>query len=377
MNRRELIKTLGLTSVGIFVNPFKNSNLIFAQTNNSRLKNWAWLSPEIRLSSDEWKRKFSKLKKSGIDAILLEVFNNKLAFYGSNHLPVGDNLLERVIPIAKDEGLELHAWVVTMVCDVEKIYKEHPEWYMVNGNGESCIDKPAYVDWYKFLCPSRIEVHEFLAERFRELAKYEGLAGIHLDYIRYPDVIIAEALQPKYGISQDCELPQYDYCYCDVCRKSFENQTNLDPYKLDDPSANIQWRQFRYNQISNLVNNVIVPIARENKKEITAAVFPPYNYLRVRQRFGDWNIDAVLPMLYHSFYFQGIEWIKNQTEKAVYMVRKGEPVYSGLLAAEFSPSALGKAVNSAIAGGASGIVLFPGSEIPDEHLNVLQKIIGK
>lgn len=33
-----------------------------------------------------------------------------------------------------------------------ELLDKHPDWYAVNRKGESCHDKPAYVDYYRFLC---------------------------------------------------------------------------------------------------------------------------------------------------------------------------------------------------------------------------------
>jgi uncharacterized lipoprotein YddW (UPF0748 family) len=376
MNRRDLLKTLGLSSVAIISESFPKGNLIYGKENNIKLKNWTWIGSDTETTADEWKKIFAQMKDSGIDAILPEIFDSYFAFYESKHLPVKDQWLERILPIAKSEGLEVHAWMWTMICNIEEIYKEHPEWYMVNRNGDSCVDKPAYVSTYKFLCPSRSEPLDFITKRVDELSQFDQLDGVHLDFIRYPDVILAKSLQPKYGIIQDHEYPEYDYCYCDVCRKTFKDKTGLDPMELKDPAANVEWRQYRYDTISNFVNNRLIPIARKNKKEITAAVFPPYNWIQVRQQWPNWNLDAVLPMLYHNYYYEGIEWIKEQTEKGIYSLRKNEPLYSGLMISQFSPAGLSKAVEAAISGGANGVVLFEAHSMTDEHWKSFKEVIS-
>lgn len=377
MNRRDLLKTLGLTTAAVITGQFNKSTFLFAEAFNTRLKNWAWLTTDLKTPIDEWKRKFAKMKESGIHAILPEIFDSRFAYYGSNHLPVADEWLERILPIAKSEGLEVHAWMWTMICNIEKIYKEHPEWYMVNGNGESCIDNPAYVNYYKFLCPSRNEALEFIAERVRELARYDQLDGIHFDYIRYPDVIISKALQPKYGLVQDREYPEFDYCYCEVCRKKFKEQNGIDPADLESPYGNMEWKQYRYDTISNFVNNKLIPIAREQNKVTTAAVFPPYNRLYVRQQWPNWNLDAVMPMIYHNFYYEDILWIYEQTEKGVHSLRKDEPLYSGLMISQFSPNGFKKAIEASINGGAKGIALFSANAMRDEQWETLRQVTAK
>ena len=376
MNRRDLLKTLGLASAAVLSGQLGKTSVLFAEEKNKKLKNWAWISPNAQNSDDDWKALFGKMCKSGIHAILPEVFNSRFALYDSKFLPVKDKWLERILPIAKSEGLEVHAWIWTMICNIEEIYTSHPDWYMVNGKGESCLVNPAYVEWYRFLCPSRTEPMDFIARRVEELAQIDQLDGIHLDYIRYPDVIIAPSLQPKYGITQDREYPQYDFCYCDVCRKTFKDKTGIDPFELKDPTANVEWRQYRYDTISNLVNNKLIPIARRHKKEITAAVFPPFNWILERQQWPNWNLDAVLPMIYNSFYYEGIEWIKEQTEKGKYSLRKSEPLYSGLSISSYSPEGLQAAVEAALAGGADGLALFTGNGMSDAQWKIFAKVIS-
>lgn len=336
-----------------------------------RQKNWTWITTDLKTTDEEWKRKFAQWRASGIDAILPELFNSREAFYASEHLPVGGEWLERILPIAKAEGLEIHAWMWTMPCDVQEVREEHPEWFDVNRRGESSLEKPVYVSYYKFLCPSRPEVHAFLQKRVRELAQYDELDGIHLDYIRHPDVILPVGLQPRYGIVQDREYPEYDYCYCDVCRRDFKEKSGMDPLELEDPSCSEEWRQFRYDLITNIVHTQLVPIGRKHNKAMTAAVFPNWEY--VRQEWRVWNIDGVLPMLYHSFYNGGVDWIAEQTQKGIQSLKKDIPLYSGLFVPRLTPDDLSRAIAASLRGGASGVSLFSAGAMSDAHWERFRK----
>ena len=40
-------------------------------------------------------------------------------------------------------------------------------------------------------------------------------------------------------------MPQFDYCYCEVCRAGFKQQHGKDPLQLKDPAKSREWRQFR------------------------------------------------------------------------------------------------------------------------------------
>lgn len=371
MTRKDFMKKIGsglagLLAPGIFL---KACNPL----SKGKYKNWAWVTTDLETSDEGWRRLLGRLKRTGIDAILPEVFDSRLAYYASNHLPVGGEWLERLLPLARQEGLEVHAWIWTMPCNISAVGQEYPEWYVVNGVGESALDKPAYVDYYKFLCPNREEVQEFIRRRVEELAQYSELTGIHLDYIRYPDVILAEALQPKYRIVQDREYPEFDYCYCEVCRRKFKERYGSDPRELPNPSANEQWRQFRYDSVTNLVNNQLVPIARKNGKELSAAVFP--NWESVRQQWFRWHLSSFMPMLYHTFYNAGIDWIKAQVVEKVKLLEGRAPLYSGLFIPDLAPDDLAHAVQGSLKSGAAGVCLFHAAALTDEQCRVLAQYL--
>ncbi len=330
-----------------------------------RLKHWTWVTMDLDTTDEEWRRQFARWRAAGIDAILPEVVSNSAAAYGSAHLPVRGPWLERLLPLAAAAGLEVHAWIHIMPCNIPEVYREHPEWYAVNRLGESTADRPPYVSYYRFLCPSRAEVQEFVARRVRELAAYDGLAGIHLDYIRFPDVILAEGLQPRYNLVQDREYPQFDYCYCEVCRRLFRAAGGQDPLEMADPTVDPAWRQFRYDRISNLVVQVLAPIARAAGKQLTAAVFP--NWEHVRQEWHTWGLEAAFPMLYHSFYNADLEWIGARCREEVDRLPAGVPLYSGLFVPALKREEIGPAVRVSVANGARGVSLFAARSLRDEH----------
>ncbi len=340
-------------------------------------KNWLWMRPSPRRPDDDWKRLFAKLKATGIDGVLPEVYNGSTAFFEHPNplVETRANLLERIIPIAHSEGVQVHAWMWTVPCNNPRIVKQHGDWYAVNGKGEPANTKPAYVNYYKFLCPRLPEVREFIRGNVAALAAIDDLDGVHLDYVRLPDVILAKGLWAKYNIVQDREYPEYDYCYCENCRKEFKDETGIDPLKdLEDPSADEQWRQFRYDSVSGMVKGHLAPKAREHDKFVTAAVFPNWKF--VRQAWHTWELDAYLPMLYHSFYNEDLTWIGEETRKALGRLVSPSPIYAGLFVSAIPPAELETAIRIAKDGGGSGISLFDEGALRDEHWQVLSKSLA-
>ena len=321
-------------------------------------KNWVWMRPRLDRTADDWRREFAAMRAAGIHAIIPEVWNGRQAFFRSRRLPVREGWLEATLPLASAAGLEVHAWMWTCPCLVPEILTSHPEWYNVNARGESAVDKPAYVDYYKFLDPAQPAVREFIRGTVAELAAIDGLTGIHLDYVRHPDAILPSGLWSKYGIVQDRVYPPYDYGYTGYSRRQFKERHGVDPMALADPETNTAWLQYRLDSVVDLVNDYLAPAARAGGKRITAAVFPGPSLARVmvRQDWGRFNLDAVLPMLYHRFYETGPEWVRQYTREAVKTVRF--PVYSGLYVPPLEPPELAQTISMAFEGGASGVSLF-------------------
>ena len=100
---------------------------------------------------------------------------------------------------------------------------------MVSREGKSCLEHPPYVPYYKWLCPTREGARVHVRERIERVAADPAVDGVHLDYVRFPDVILPLGLWDKYGLVQDHEMPEYDFCYCEACRDDFRDQTGLDP----------------------------------------------------------------------------------------------------------------------------------------------------
>ncbi len=383
MNKRTFLK---LTSAGALSlatsSPFwtckpKSTDKTFSSTPHDNLpNNWVWLRPSLNKTDDDWKQSFGRIKKMGIDAVLPQVYASNDTLFDHPILPVKERWLERILPLAHAADLQVHAWMWTMPLNNKAFIEKHPDWFSINRNGDPAHTHPAYVGYYKFLCPCNEEVAEFVAGNVEALGKIEDLDGIHLDYVRQPDVILAEALQPKYNIVQDKEYPEYDYPYSENCRNQFKAKHGIDPMDLGDEAPQHQaWRQFRYDAVSNIVNNHCVPMARKYNKTITAAVFP--NWESVGQQWHKWDLDAFLPMLYQGFYNADIDWIGEEVKKAKSRLKQAEnekPVFSGLYLPHLSNKEdLQKAIAVSTANGAKGVSFFSYGNLKDEYLGVLKK----
>lgn len=330
-------------------------------------KVWAWMAGKTTTTDNEWDHFFGNASKAGIDAIILEchggypeVLGDSTAFRDSAAIKI----IETALPFARKYNIELHAWIWTTNRTEMSLRNAHPDWYQVNAQGESCLDIKLYNrEHYRWICPSRSEALEYMKERVSELAEIEGLAGIHLDFIRYPDAILPYGLHESRGVVQDKVYPLWDFCYCDVCRENFRDKTGIDPLTLQDPTANDAWMQYRWDVLASFASE-LCEVIKEHGKVASAAVFasPEESKKLVRQ---DWvnfrNIDIIFPMIYHKFYDWKDPMVETATRQGVEGLRAaGNPatLCSGLFVGHVPVDRIPEFFDYATKGGSTGICLF-------------------
>jgi uncharacterized lipoprotein YddW (UPF0748 family) len=319
----------------------------------------SWVNAKNGFKEELWQEKLSYYKKLGITEILVKG---------------NPDILQQLVPLANDMNIKVHAWMWTLNRPNDTIANKHPQWYAVNRLGKNSLEYRAYVDYYQWLSPFHPEAREYIKSNVRKLTEIKGLASIHLDYVRYVDVILGAELQDKYGLVQDHVMPEYDYGYHPIAREGFKKIFGKDPLDFEHPELSNEWRQYRLNAITTLVNELVV-IAHDSGHKITAAVFPFPEMSRqmVGQAWNDWNLDAAYPMLYQNFYRENVNWIGFSTQQGVNDV--DFPIYSGLFTSALrSPDDFESAILLAKEKGAHGISLFTADNLNDEQKNVLIKL---
>lgn len=90
---------------------------------------WTWVHGGRGYDSDEWRRRFARLREAGFHAVL-----------------VGGGDTELISAAAHAEGLRFHRWFWTMNRNGDaRATENHPEWFTVSRNLESSLDHPPYV----------------------------------------------------------------------------------------------------------------------------------------------------------------------------------------------------------------------------------------
>jgi uncharacterized lipoprotein YddW (UPF0748 family) len=319
---------------------------------------WLWIGRRPDKSPSEWQTLFSRLNDVGFRGIL-----------------VGRAFDPAMAEAAHSANLEYHQWTWILNRAGDTWARDnHPEWFTVSRNGESTLDVPPYVEYYRWVCPSRAPVREYLRGLIDKAAAQPGLDGIHLDYIRYCDVILPRGLWERYDLVQDRELPEFDFCYCEECRAQFERLTGRDPFGLDDPPSDPDWARFRWDSVTRVVTE-LAEVTRGRGKSISAAVFATPTLARklVRQAWDEWPVDRLFPMLYHPAYDQDIPWIGRSVDEGVRSLDGSDTeLYAGLYLPALAPDELAEAIRLSREAGAAGFSLFDLNPLTDDHIAAVE-----
>jgi hypothetical protein len=315
---------------------------------------WIWMHPMKDFGPARWDSVFSQLHDIGIQGVLM----------GTD-----EEVMRRCIPVAEKYNIRIHAWIWAMNR------RDAPaELLSVNAEGKSLAEQKAYVDYYKFMSPILPGSRRFIRKQIALTERIDGLWGIHLDYIRYVDVILPPYFQRKHHIRQDSILPQYDYGYHPEMLKAFAQRYGKSPYDIPDYAYDSLWQQFRMNQINEVVDSLADDFWSKELK-LSAAVFPDPEMARemARQDWGQWKLDYYFPMVYNGFYDAGTFWIEQRINTA----RKYHPkakIFGGLyLPHSPTDTQLTESMEAAFAGGASGIAFFDFNALTGKQKAAIKK----
>jgi uncharacterized lipoprotein YddW (UPF0748 family) len=323
----------------------------FGQPSRTSEFRGVWIHTAYGVSNWGWERSIRVLAENGFNAILPNMCWAGKADYYSRVLPVtakarerGDQLAE-CTKWARRYGVEVHVWKVCYDLSTAPnsfVTELRRQGRLQKGrNGRELSQK--------WLCPSNTANIELERDSLLEVVRNYRVAGVHLDYIRYPS---------SAG------------CYCDNCRRAFEagigRRLNTWPNALDAEPFQSEWRQFRRDQITRLVRAVKQGLRRrKSAAKLSAAVYGSWKGARegIAQDAKAWVdeglLDFVCPMNYtDSLGFQSE--LTTQQARALY---GRVPLYAGIgvhsAQSDFtSPHQLLEQIEAVRRGGADGFAVF-------------------
>lgn len=279
---------------------------------------------------------------------------------------VGFDPLRAFIEEGKKRGMEVHAWVHTFFVgylganeDTSSgpILLQHPDWQLVKRDGgRVSTAEPGYL----YVNPAHPAAQDFIASLYKEVrTNYPDLAGIQMDYIRYPVSLPVEE-------SSD---------YGPVSRERFQQQYGVDPMAInptDDPVQWELWRAWRQQIITGFVKR----IRWENPEILLSAdIFPDIEEAErsKMQKWSDWAnsgyVNALAPMVYTV----NTDWIPEAVGRMRTVIGEQFPLFIGLAPfLKLTPTQLLQQVEVCRDLHASGVVLFSSSDLSDEQLRLLR-----
>jgi uncharacterized lipoprotein YddW (UPF0748 family) len=327
-------------------------------------------------------------KTAGFNTLLVQVRGRGDAYYQSKLEPRPATLgkqpptfdpLETVLAEARQAGLRVHAWVnANLVADAEPsrlqdhLVYTHPEWLMVprdlavdlwtvNPRSEEYLAAlsryaRAHADRIEglYVSPLQPAAAQHTLKVIADIAERYAVDGIHLDYIRFPNVdfdyspaAIAQFRQSVLPRLSEAERRQYD------ARAKSEPlfYTQMLPQR---------WQEFRQEQLTDLVTRVRSAVkVRRPAAVISAAVFPDAHEAATRrlQNWEGWVRDGLLDVVCPMAYTTDPAVFRSQISN-VRRIAGEKPVWAGIGAFQLSSLETVLNIRAARELGVQGVILF-------------------
>jgi uncharacterized lipoprotein YddW (UPF0748 family) len=277
----------------------------------------------------------------------------------------GFDPLRAYLDEGKKHGVEIHAWIHTFFVGyvgssddsgTGPILRAHPEWQLIKRNGERISRaEPGYL----FVNPAHPEAQNYIASLYKEVSTlYPDLAGIQLDYIRYPVNVPLEE-------SSD---------YSELSRSEFKKFSGYDPLQIDPAEHPEQWEQWREWR-EKVVTDFVKRIRWENPEVLLSAdIFPDIEeaHKTKMQNWGEWAKKGFVNFLAPMAYSVNTEWVGDAITKMRSVVGEQFPLYVGLAPyLKLTPTMLLQQIEKCREMKVNGVILFATSSLNDEQLRLL------
>lgn len=335
-----------------------------------------WVVRHALTSPERIRKVVDTARRAHFNVLLVQVRGRGDAYYRSRLVPPGEDLpvddpdfdpLALVVREAHRAGLEVHAWVNLYLAwsptkrlprSPGHVLLQHPEWFMTSADGIDMgrmdLDGVGLMGRGvagRYLSPGIPQVRAYLTRVAEEIVRSYDIDGLHLDYVRYPNV---------------------HYDYNSISRKEFVRRYRFDPLSLlnreeehpkgEDRRERLKrvWARWRTDRVSLQVKEIRRLLARlKPRVKLSAAVKPDFEmaYHQYGQDWIGWMnkqlVDFVVPMLYVG----STEEIGRQIREIRKSVKRGH-LYAGIGVWNQSPLETVAQVEQARRLGLKGVALF-------------------
>jgi uncharacterized lipoprotein YddW (UPF0748 family) len=320
-------------------------------------------------------------REAGFDSLVVQVRGRGDAYYRSTLAPPAAGLATAPAgfdPLAATLDacgpLPVHAWlnVYLLWSDVKDpshpLHPAQPDfgWFLEDADGRSVTDYSMLdraLGWIEgiYADPASPLYRELFTRIVAEVAQRYPVAGIHLDFVRYPGITygqggpLGEQFDEKWGL--DARLlplvgPEKMAAWL---------AGNLPLHDRVLTTAGLLWAEARAAQITELVRAVNQTL-RENGRPVplSAAVFPEAGaaYLEKGQDWRAWAAAGLVDALYPMAYFGGPERVAGQLQEIQAVQGDGVKLWAGLGGYIKEPAAIATEAAEARRLGFDGVSLF-------------------
>ena len=320
---------------------------------------------------------------------------NLSAKYTAPDGTVYDDYLSAFVACCVENGIEVHAWVENFYVGTQadaKVLQMHPDWVMYNDDGTTIQRNEGGL--YIFIDPANKEVQDTLIRYYNDLfEKHPEIAGLNLDYIRYP-------------VSDYTEDTGYTMAamkgFYELMGKTFSDGQLADRTKMynkfsqlfdknyliggqDEADANFaKWVEYRAQIITDYVRRIKTEVKDVNDIMLSTSVFASIQE-SLNSKKQDWQtwftngwIDLATPMAYYN----NASDVNQRVQDMILMSGNNCLYYTGI-ASSYSglPAWQNKEhIEASYNAGASGYVIFCSTQIighEDVQLALKSGVNGK
>jgi len=263
-----------------------------------------WLRPPS--NPDDIPAILDTITTAGFNAVFVETFYHGFTIFPSKYVPIRPeykdvDLLKIFVEEGRERGLEIHCWIEVFywMVDTEDypqfprtpLFDGHEDWLLRLRDG-STTEKAETA--HIFANPAHPRVRALLIDFFKEIVTRYDVAGLNLDYIRYP----------AGGKGKDAG-------YDDFTRNLFmEQMWGVDPADIAQNEESALWEKWvnwRENMVTTFLYQTRTALNRHAPGIIVSAdIFPGYYESRYSHTtYQDWKtwidlglIDFIIPMAY-------------------------------------------------------------------------------
>ncbi len=279
-----------------------------------------WVLRNTLVSRHEIDLMLTQAQEAGFNVLLAQVRGRGDALYASSiearsELLTDDSFdgLAYMIAEAHARNMEVHAWLnvffvwaaPSMPVDPRHVLNAHPEWVAVRSDGRSLLDLSrreieAMGIQGVFLSPGNPQVREHLRAVVKELVERYDLDGIHLDYMRYPNVDVGYDVATRTEFMRAYGVDPLEFATDGQAAAELLGEKGI----LDLQAL---WGEWRESDVESLVEDIYLDMkAIRPAARLSAAVLPD-THSAVAKHAQDWPswlrrgiLDFAVPMCYSA-----------------------------------------------------------------------------